>query len=94
MSVGILIISFRLKGCSSLKEKRSRLAPILHQVQRKFNVSISETDDLEAWRKATITCALVSNERFHIERSYQNIIKFIQSHWPEEEILSQALEII
>ena len=70
------------------------MAPIIHQVRRKFNVSISETADQDTWRKVSLTCAIASNERLHIEQSVQAILHYIQSHWPQEEIIHQELEII
>lgn len=93
MPVGILVIQLSLPGCNSLKEKRHRLAPILHQVHKKFNVSISETALQDKWQNSCLSCAIVTNEKVHIEKSFQSIIKYIESHWPDETILRNDIEI-
>jgi hypothetical protein len=94
MPVGILVIHISLPGCLSLKEKRSRIAPILHQIHRKFNVSISETDQQDVWQNSCLSCSAVSNTRINIEQSFQNVIKYIETHWPDEVILQSNIEII
>jgi uncharacterized protein YlxP (DUF503 family) len=93
MPVGIMVIQLVLPGCMSLKDKRRRIAPILHQIHRKFNISIAETALQDTWQNACLSCAIVSNEKVHIEQSLQNVIKYIQSHWPDEIILHDEIEI-
>ncbi|MGB8253047.1 MAG: DUF503 domain-containing protein [Anaerolineaceae bacterium] len=93
MPVGILVIHLALPGCTSLKDKRGRLAPILHQVHKKFNVSISETALQDVWQNACLSCAIISNEKIHIEQSFQNLLKFVESHWPDETIIRNDIEI-
>ncbi|MCH7481016.1 MAG: DUF503 family protein, partial [Chloroflexi bacterium] len=39
MVVGILKLHIHLAGCSSLKEKRGRLKPLLTRLRREFNIS-------------------------------------------------------
>lgn len=94
MPVGIMVIQLTFSGCSSLKEKRSRIAPILHQVHKKFNVSISETDLQDVWKNACISCAIVSNNKILIERSFNAILNFIETHWPDETIQYNTIEIL
>ncbi len=93
MPVGILIIHLSMPGCMSLKEKRRRISPILNQIHKKFNVSISETDQQDVWQNACLSCSIVSNESVHIEQSFQNVLKYIESHWPDEIILRSDIEI-
>ncbi|MCJ7708279.1 MAG: DUF503 domain-containing protein, partial [Anaerolineales bacterium] len=42
MHVGALTLELRLPGCSSLKQKRSRLKPLLAALHREFNLSAAE----------------------------------------------------
>jgi uncharacterized protein YlxP (DUF503 family) len=45
MSIGILTLEIQLPGCKSLKEKRSRLKPLIARLHREFNVSVASQPD-------------------------------------------------
>jgi uncharacterized protein YlxP (DUF503 family) len=94
MAVGLLTINLELSGCRSLKEKRSRIGSIMHRLHEQFNLSVSETDHQDVWQRTEISCALVSNDRTHIERSLHEVVHFLESHWPDEILRSEAIEII
>ncbi|MCJ7659178.1 MAG: DUF503 domain-containing protein, partial [Anaerolineales bacterium] len=65
MSIGILTIKIHLPGCSSLKEKRRRLKPLIERLHREFNISVAEIDHLDVWQTSMIACAPVSNDHRH-----------------------------
>ncbi len=92
--MGILTLIVELPGCRSLKEKRSRIAPIMHRLHEQFNLSISETDHQDVRQLAGFTCALVSNDRTHIEKSLHEVIRYLETHWPDELIRQEAIEIL
>jgi uncharacterized protein YlxP (DUF503 family) len=94
MSVGILNLSITLPGCSSLKEKRSRLSPLIHRIHDRFNVSISEVDHQDVLDDTCISCAIVSNDRILIENSLHEVVKYLESHWPDEVIYKEEVEIL
>jgi uncharacterized protein YlxP (DUF503 family) len=94
MPVGLLIIHLRLPGCSSLKEKRSRLKPLLARLHREFNISVAEYDHNDSWQESVIACALVSNDNGQTQRSLQKVLKWIESSWPDVYLESEQLEII
>ncbi len=77
-----------------MKEKRSRISPIIHRLHEQFNLSVSETDHQDAWQLTGITCALVSNDRTHIEKSLHEVIRYLESHWPDELIRQEVIEIL
>ncbi len=87
-------MQLRLPGCSSLKEKRSRLKPLLARLRKEFNVSVAEYDSQDAWQEAVIACALVSNDNGHTQRSLQCVIKWVESSWPDVYLASEQLEIL
>ena len=93
MAVGILILVLELTGCHSLKEKRSRISPIIHRLHDQFNLSVSETAHQDAWHLTEISCALVSNDRTHIEKSLHEVVRYVESHWPDERIRQEKVEI-
>lgn len=94
MTVGLLILQIHLPGCSSLKEKRRRLKPLLSRLHREFNISVAEIDHMDVWQNATIACALVSNGHGHTQRSLQQVIDWIETYWPDVSLTSEELEII
>ena len=94
MSVGLLTLHLHLAGCTSLKEKRRRLKPLLVRLRREFNISIAEVDHLDAWKDALIACALISNNHAHTQRSLQQVVRWIENSWPDVSVVSDQLEIL
>ena len=94
MPVGILTVQLQLPGCSSLKEKRGRLKPLLARLQRQFNVSAAEMDHLDAWGEAVIACALVGNDSVHVQRSLQQVAHWIESSWLDVEVVTDEIELV
>lgn len=94
MSIGILKLDLHLPGCTSLKEKRSRLSPLVARLRREFNISIAEVDRLDAWQEAVIACALVSNSEAHTQRSLQAIIDWIEKNWHDIDLTNDHIEIL
>ena len=87
-------MQLRLPGCSSLKEKRSRLKPLLARLHKEFNVSAAEYDHHDSWQDAVIACALVSNDNGYTQRALQGVIKWVESSWPDVYLASEQLEIL
>jgi uncharacterized protein YlxP (DUF503 family) len=94
MPVGLLILHLRLPGCSSLKEKRSRLKPLLARLHREFNISVVEYDYNDSWQQAVIACALVSNDNGQTQRSLQRVIKWIENSWPDVFLEAEQIELL
>ena len=94
MSIGLLILHLLLPGCISLKEKRSRIRPVLARLHREFNISTAEVERQDMWQEAVLACVMVSNDPDYIHRSLQSVHKFLVSHWPDEEILEYHIELL
>jgi hypothetical protein len=94
MSLGLLTLNILLPGCTSLKEKRSRLKPLLARLHREFNVSTAELDYQDAWQQAVIGCALVSNDPDHTRRSLQKVARWVEENWPDVTLLDERFESI
>ncbi len=92
--IATLTIHLHIPGCSSLKEKRSYLKPLLARLHREFNVSAAEMDLQDQWQEAVIVCAMVGNERGHLESALQNVAKWTEGHWTDGDIIEQRIEII
>jgi uncharacterized protein YlxP (DUF503 family) len=94
MTVGVLTLHIHIPGCTSLKEKRRRIKPLLARLHREFNISIAEVDHLDAWQEAVLACALVSNEPAHAQRSLQNITRWVENNWPDVSLVDEQVELI
>ena len=92
--IATLMIHLHLPGCSSLKEKRSYIKPLLARLHREFNVSTAEMDLQDKWQEAVIVCAMVGNDRGHLESALQNVAKWLAGHWTDGDIIDQRIEII
>ena len=94
MPVGLLTLHLELPGCASLKEKRSRLKPLLARLHREFNISVAELERQDAWRETVIACALVSNDAGHTQRSLQVVVDWVEKNWPDASLIDNHLEIL
>lgn len=88
----LLTIKMNFPGCSSLKEKRGRLLPILSRLRKEFNAGFAETGLQDVWQSAWISCALVSNSIQLNTQSAGEILKFLEIHYPDENVETQQLE--
>ena len=93
-AIGWINIYLLLPGCTSLKEKRSRLKPLLARLHKEFNCSTAEVDRQDQWQEAVISCASVSSDRIQTERLLQQIVPFIESRFPDIEVFDQKLELL
>jgi len=94
MSIGILTLHIQLPGCASLKEKRSRLKPLIARLHREFNISVAEVDYQDTWQDALLACALVSNNPKHTQRALRNVTRWIETHWPDISLVDDQLELL
>jgi uncharacterized protein YlxP (DUF503 family) len=91
--IATLTIHLHLPGCTSLKEKRGRIKPLMARLHREFNISVAEMDAQDKWQEAWIVCAMVSNGRGHLESAMQNVAKWVEGHWTDGDVIDQRVEI-
>jgi uncharacterized protein YlxP (DUF503 family) len=93
MHVLAILLEIRFPGCQSLKQKRSRLKPLLHGLHREFNVSAAEIDQHDDHRLSSIACVIVSNENPHAERVLSKIPDWIETRWPDVQIIDSNIMV-
>jgi uncharacterized protein YlxP (DUF503 family) len=91
--IATLTIHLHLPACTSLKEKRGRTKPLIARLHREFNVSVAEMDLQDQWQEAVIVCAMVGNERGHLESSLQTVAKWVEAHWTDGDVIEQRAEV-
>ena len=83
-----------LPACSSLKEKRGRLKPLLARLHREFNVSTAEMDLQDKWTEAVVACAMLGNDAAHLQSALETVRRWVEAHWTDGDVLDTKIEII
>jgi uncharacterized protein YlxP (DUF503 family) len=94
MSLGLLTIHLQIPGCTSLKEKRSRMKPLLARLHREFNISVAEMEALDSWREAVVACSLVSNDPAYTRRALQEVVHWVETSWPDVQVWDDRIELL
>lgn len=94
MSIGVATLHFLIPGCTSLKEKRGRIKPLLARLRREFNVSTAEIGHQDAWQEAVIAAAMVGSDANHIRSSLDRMIQYLEPHFPDLELVEHQIELI
>lgn len=89
-----LTTHLHIPACSSLKEKRGHIKPLISRLHREFNVSVAEMDLQDKWQEAVIVCAMVGNDAAFLQSALANVAKWVESHWPNGDIIEQKIEIV
>jgi uncharacterized protein YlxP (DUF503 family) len=92
--VGLLTLHLHLPGVASLKEKRSRIKPLLSRLHRQFNLASAEMDRQDMWQEAVIACAMLGNDSAHLQSALETVRKWVLKNWPDGEVLDTKFEII
>lgn len=94
MPLALLTLHLRLPGCASLKEKRSRLLPLLNRLRREFNVSVAEIEAQDAWQRAIVGCAMLNTDAGRLDRALRQLVHWVETNWPEGEVVDDQIEIM
>jgi uncharacterized protein YlxP (DUF503 family) len=87
-----LTIHLHLPGCASLKEKRGRIKPLMARLRREFNLSVAEMDLQDAWQESVIACAMVGNDRVHLESALKTVARWVEGNCPDGDIIHERME--
>ena len=94
MSVGVLVLILRIPGCSSLKEKRGRLKPLLTRLHKDYHLSAAEVDDHDIWGRSVVACAMVSNDPNHNRRVLQKAANWVEDNWRDVDVVDAQIELV
>ncbi|MDD2922535.1 MAG: DUF503 domain-containing protein [Anaerolineales bacterium] len=89
-----LAIHLHLPACSSLKEKRGRIKPLISRLRREFNVSVAEMDLQDKWDEAVIVCAMIGNEAAFLQSALQTVAKWVEANWSDGDVWNTKIEIV
>ncbi len=91
-AVSVLTIVLGLPGCSSLKEKRGRLKPLLNNLHRNFNLSVAEINAQDHWKEAVIGCAVISNDTHHNHAVFEAALQEMNRRFLDIELIDHTIE--
>ncbi|MDX1600751.1 MAG: DUF503 domain-containing protein [Anaerolineales bacterium] len=94
MHIAALTLEFRLPGCTSLKQKRGRLKPMLAQVHNEYNVSAAEIDFHDSHTAAVVACVVVSNDSRHVQRLLSRIPEWVEKRFPDLSLIDHYIQPI
>jgi hypothetical protein len=89
-----LTIHLRVPLCTSLKEKRGRIKPLISRLRREFNVSVAEMGLHDKWDEAVIVCAMVGNDHAFLQSALQTVAKWVESNWTDGDVWDTKIEIM
>ena len=93
MFVGLLYVKLRIPESKSLKDKRQVVKSLLDTINRKFNVSAAEIDDLDLHQRAGLGFACVGNDKKIINGVLSKVLDTIELNIMCE-VLDTNLEFI
>ena len=94
MHVGVCKVTLRLPENQTLKGKRRVVNSLSSRLRNKFNVSVAEVEDNEAWQIATLGITCVSNSSRHTDEVLQNVLTFIEGGSDDAEVIAAGHQTI
>ena len=94
MHVAVCKLTLRLPENQSLKGKRRVLSSLSSRIRNKFNVSIAEVGDNEAWQVATLGITCVSNHSRHADEVIQSVLAYVENSREDVELVGHERETI
>lgn len=89
-----LTIHLHIPACSSLKEKRGRIKPLISRLHREFNISVAELDLQDKWTETVIVCAMVNSDAVVLRQSLQSVMKWVEARWTDGDVIDTKIELI
>jgi len=89
-----LSIHLHIPVCTSLKEKRGRIKPLISRLHREFNVSVAEMDLQDKWDEAIIACAMIGNDHAFLQSALQTVAKWVEGHWTDGDVWDTKIEVM
>ena len=94
MNVGVCKVTLRLPENAGLKGKRKVIKSLCARIGNRFNVSIAEVGDNDAWQIATLGISCVSNKSRHVDEVLGSVVAFIEESRQDVELIECELETL
>lgn len=80
MKITSLKVELFLKESQSLKDKRRVVKSLIERIKNKYNVSISQIDKNDSFKKSIIGIVTVSNDARFNDQQLKEVLNFIESN--------------
>jgi uncharacterized protein YlxP (DUF503 family) len=77
-----------------LKDKRQVVRSVAQRIRNRFEVSVAEVADNDAWQRATLGVAVVANDARHCDEVLREIVGYVESSRLDAELLDVESEVI
>ena len=77
-------LTFYIPHTTSLKDKRQVCRSLIDKTRQRFNASVAEVDTQDLHRILTIGIAVISGDAAHVQRSFDEIIRYMEEHTDAE----------
>ncbi len=84
-----LTVEFRIRGSTSLKDKRTVVKHIVESCRSRFGVAAAETGYQDQWQRSELGFAAVAGSPGHVEEVLDSVDRYVWSH-PEIEVLATS----
>ncbi|MDR2386718.1 MAG: DUF503 domain-containing protein [Deltaproteobacteria bacterium] len=89
--VGVLLVTIRMEGNSSLKEKRRVVKSLLGRVKARFNASAAEVDGQDRYELAVVGFSVMGSDTIVLNRVLNHILNFVDDIVDAEVIDSEII---
>ncbi|HUW09971.1 MAG TPA: DUF503 domain-containing protein [Anaerolineae bacterium] len=94
MIIGVATVELSIPSNLSLKGKRSVVKSLLARLQREFKISAAEVDANDAWQRAVIGLACVSNSTDQAHRVLTRAIRAMESWRLDADVVDYHIEML
>jgi uncharacterized protein YlxP (DUF503 family) len=77
MHAAALRVELLLRDVQSLKQKRSRLKSVTHQLTKRYPVAVAEIDHQDLWKRSTLGIAAVAAQAGQLDRLLHSVVRWL-----------------
>ncbi len=93
LHIGVLQFDMEIRWSQSLKDKRGVLRSLKDRIRRKFNVSISEIEEMDNLTLARLGAVQASNDAQYLQGALEKLLQVLKT-WPDAELVDYQIEIL
>ncbi|MDX1522677.1 MAG: DUF503 domain-containing protein [Anaerolineae bacterium] len=93
MIIGVCTIELSIPAFT-LKEKRQIIKSVIARLRNKFNISVAEVDQLEAYQLGVIAAVAVSNDADYVHSLLTRVARWVDESRLDCELIDYHIELI
>lgn len=93
MVIGACTLHLYLPGVTSLKEKRSVVKPLLHQLRRRFEIAAAEIEHQDVWQTSDIGIVAIATDAGHIYSVLEKAVHWVEDNYFQVQVIDWETEL-